>query len=252
MLRDVAWTIIHPLIALLALGLAAFWSPWFVLLAAVALSWSVHVYLHVGVHQLRGDWWGAVGGFLATPIMGMPFDGYRLHHRNHHRYDNGAEDVSRTWTPSASGPRPRNVLLYVLAWPIDLWRSRQWVRQEVAAGAVEPWVRRRIVRQQVLLLLLVGALFWWDPRLGGLYVLYVYLGWACIALHNFGQHPPVAGVARSLHGRWYNRLTANNGLHAEHHAHPAIPIPALVPDPQARQTRWPHPLTALVERRAHE
>jgi fatty acid desaturase len=248
MLRHVAWTVIHPLLALTFLVLTALWSPWFVLPAAIALSWSVHVFFHVGVHQLRGDWWGAVGGLLATPVMGLPFDGYRLHHRNHHRFDNGEHDVSRTWTPTADGPRPRSVLLYVFAWPLDLWRSRRWMRQEVAVGTVEPWVRRRIAFQQLLVLGVVGGLLVWEPHFAGLYLLYVYLGWACIALHNYGQHPPQAGIARSLHGRWYNLLTANNGLHAEHHATPTTPILALVPDAGARRTRWPHPLTALMER----
>jgi fatty acid desaturase len=245
----VAWTIIHPLLALAALVLAWSWSPWSVLAAALALSWSVHVYFHVGVHRLGGDWWGAIGGLLATPVMGLPFDGYRLHHRNHHRHDNGPEDVSRTWTPGADGPRPRQPLLYALGWPLDLWRSRRWVRREAAAGAIEPWVRRRIMAQQVLLLVLIAGLLWWDPRAAGLYLLYVYAGWALIALHNYGQHPPAAGATRSLHGRLYNLLTANNGLHAEHHAQPAISITALVPDPAARLTRWPHPLAALLERR---
>lgn len=249
MLRHVAWTIIHPLFALGFFGLALWSSPWFVLPAAVALSWSVHVFFHVGVHRLRGDWWGAFGGVLATPVMGLPFDGYRLHHRNHHRHDNGEHDVSRTWTPTPTGPKPRSVLLYVLAWPLDLWRSRRWVRQEVAIGAVEPWVRRRIVAQQVLLVGIVAGLWWWEERFAGLYLLYVYLGWANIALHNYGQHPPQAGAVRSLHGRWYNRLTGNNGLHAEHHATPEVPIPALVPDAGARRTAWPHPLAALAERR---
>jgi len=245
----VAWTIIHPLIALAVLGCAWAWSPWLVIPAAVALSWSVHICFHVGVHRLGGDWWAALAGLIATPVMGMPFDGYRLHHRNHHRHDNGSEDVSRTWTPTASGPRPRQPLLYALGWPLDLWRSRRWMRQEVAAGMVESWVRRRIVAQQALLLALVGTLLWWDPRAAGLYLLYVYAGWALISLHNYGQHPPAAGAARSQHGRLYNLLTANNGLHVEHHAQPGAPISALMPDPGARRTRWPHPLAALVERR---
>ena len=121
------------------------------------------------------------------------------------------------------------------------------MRREVASGAVERWVVRRIARQRIVLLVVTGALLWWDPRQAGLYLVYVYFGWALIALHNYGQHPPHPGAVRSLHGRWYNRLTANNGLHAEHHAHPATPIPALVADPTARQTTWPHPLAALVE-----
>jgi len=243
----VAWTIIHPVLALLALALAWSWLPWLVVPAACALSWSVHILFHAGVHRPAGGWRGALAGLAATPVMGMPFDGYRLHHRNHHRHDNGPDDVSRTWTPTPAGPRPRHPLAYAFGWPVDLWRSRRWIRAEVAAGAVEPWVRRRIAMQQALLVVLVGGLAWWDPRAAALYLAYVYLGWAAIALHSYGQHPPADGAVRSLHGRWYNRLTANNGLHAEHHTDPSLPIPALAPDPGARRTRWPHPLAALVE-----
>ena len=212
------------------------------------MSWSVHVYFHVGVHRSGTGWLSRIGGLLATAVMGMPFDGYRLHHRNHHRYNNEEGDVSRTWTPTANGPKARNPLWYTCAWPLDVARAMAWVRQEVALGAVEKWIRRRIIAQQILLVILITLLMSWSYVAGLLYLLYIYLGWAFIALHNYGQHPPISGAARSLHSRWYNVVTANNGLHVEHHAQPGANIATLIPDTAARKTSLPHPLTALWER----
>ncbi len=214
----------------------------------MALSWSVHVYFHVGVHRADNGWLSSIGGFFSTIVMGIPFDGYRLHHRNHHRYNNEEADVSRTWTPTPDGPKARHPLWYAIAWPLDIRRSREWVRQEVALGSIEKWIRRRIWVQQIALLIFLIMLLAYSYVWAALYLMYVYIGWALIALHNYGQHPPLPGAARSLHGRWYNVLTANNGLHVEHHAQPGINIASLMPDETARKTVFPHPLTALCER----
>ncbi len=228
-----------------ALFAAALDLPWLLPVAAMALSWAVHVSFHEGVHRCGPGWRGILVGLLATPVLGLPFDGYRLHHRNHHRHDNGAEDLSRTWKEGADGPRPRNPLLYAAAWPAGLLRSMAWARSETAAGRVEPWIRGRLRVQQALLLLVIAglsaAVWWW----GLFYLAYVWLGWFFVSLHNYGQHPPVPGGVVSVHGRWYNRWTYNNGLHVEHHARPGERIAALEPDATAARTRLPHPLAAV-------
>ena len=57
------------------------------------------------------------------------------------------------------------------------------------------------------------------------YLSMVYIGWALIAMHNYGQHlPDVYGGTKghSYYGRLYNLLTVYNGLHYEHHHRPSV------------------------------
>ena len=230
-----------------AFAVCAVWlSPWALLVAAPLLSWSVHSAFHDAVHATGNDTLSAVVGLVSTPIMGLPFDGYRLHHRNHHQTDNGPEDLSKTWTMTNNGPVPRNPVWYALSWPLALYRARTWVRRATSTGLIDGWIRSRIRVQQLCLVLVLIGLGWWSIAGLGWYLTYVYLGWSLVSLHNYGQHPPRPGAVISLHRGWYNRLTGNNGLHAEHHAQPGLPAKHLQADPHAAVTRWPHPLRALV------
>lgn len=214
-------------------------SPWLVIIAAVTMSWTVHISFHEAVHRCGPGWRGAFIGVLATPIMGLPLDGYRLHHRNHHLCNNDEFDVSCTWIRCADGVRPRNRWCYAMGWPAGLRRSMTWARSEALAGRVAPWIRARLRLQQVVLLLVLIALAWLAWWWLALYLTYVWLGWVFISLHNYGQHPALPGGVVSLHNSWYNRWTHRNGLHVEHHATPQAPIAELQADESAPRTRFP-------------
>ncbi len=228
-------------------------------LAALALNFSVHIAFHECVHHGRS--WAMAG--LSAPItllIGMPFDGYRLHHHNHHRAGNGLDDYSCTWRATASGPRRRHPLAYALGWPIQLAQAMRAIRRDARAGEVAVSTRRLIAAQKLMLVATLVALAAVAPAILAMYLALIYVGWALVSAHNYGQHPPPTSAATaaaasateaSLHtapqatsypNRIYNRMLANNGLHWEHHQAPEIPWHALAPAAQAPRARRPHVL----------
>jgi fatty acid desaturase len=219
------------------------------LLAAVALCFSVHVSVHEAVHQ------PALARFpLASPfftiIMGLPLEGYRWHHLNHHRWNNRLEDYSTTWRRTASGPRPWPLWSYVLGWPRQLMRSGRAMRMAATAGELPLSRQRALRREQYTLLAWVAGLAFTRPLLALAYVTLIYVGWALIALQNYGQHPPRRygnEAATSFGSPLYNRLLFRNGLHGEHHDQPQAPWYALQPRPQAPIHR-PHLVQPFRER----
>ncbi len=216
--------------------------------AALALSLTVHLVVHEWLHQ--GHPFGIAGEFLASSLIGMPFDAYRWHHWNHHRHENGLEDYSSTWVGTPEDPRPRSLLAYALLWPAQAQRSRRDFRRLDGAGSLPPGIAARVHRQKRFLQLLLLGLALASPWAAFLYLALVYLGWALIGVHNYGQHLPVdyhGPRTTSFRARGYNAWLLNNGLHAEHHADPSIPWDRLEPGNQGRDLRWPHPLAAFLE-----
>ncbi len=215
----------RPVAAALALGAAA-----------LMLCFSVHVCAHEAVHHPEHARFPGAGA-LMTLAMGLPLEGYRWHHMNHHRWNNRLEDYSTTWRATRRGPRPWPLAAYVLAWPWQLARSAAGMRAAAAAGALSLAAQRAVRRQKLLLLAVLVALATGWPRIALAYLGLVYVGWALVALQNYGQHPPRvygAEAATSYPAALYNRLTFRNGLHAEHHDTPQLPWHALVPRAPSR------------------
>lgn len=217
--------------------LLALAHPAFLPLTLLAMLFTLHVTAHEWVHHPAGR----IAESLMSLFLGVPFEGYRLHHHNHHRFENAAEDWSTTL--GARHPIP-----YALGWPSQLLRGWRAFRGD-------PALPRALRLQQLLLLAwaIVLAIVSWKALL--LWIAMVYLGWALIALHNYGQHPP-RGATTSLASPLYNALTCNNGLHAEHHRAPGVPWNRLTasggiarsPAPRPPSAiRWPPILSALLE-----
>jgi fatty acid desaturase len=229
--------------------------PWIgaalLLLASLLLCLSVHVSVHEAVHHPRLARFPLAGPIFAV-AMGLPFQGYRWHHFNHHRWNNALEDYSSTWRATKDGPRPWPLWRYMLGWPRQLVRSGLAMRAAHAAGEVPAALHRSIRREQATVLLFVGALAAVAPRLALQYVVLVYIGWALIALQNFGQHPPrTYGVDRptSYYSPLYNLLLFRNGFHAEHHEEPNLPWHDIEPTPSA-PIHAPHLLQPFVGERS--
>lgn len=228
-------------------------QPWLALvwfaLAVLAHDATVHVFLHECVHAIPvGRMDGGVAMLLSL-LAGLPFDGYRQHHENHHRHDNGPGDWSSTWHWRADGSRrPKGRVGYVLGWLVALARARRAMLAAGVSATDAPERTRRLGAQRTVLMLflLVLALASWRWALA--YMALVYCGWAMVSLHNYGQHLPVEGAAptTTFSWRWYNRMTGNNGLHTEHHAQPGKAWHDLRPDPAAHQVPLPHPLVPLL------
>lgn len=194
------------------------WSAACILGAAAIHTFTIHVFVHEALHHSDRRALPRVLYFLLTVVGGVPFDGYRLHHHNHHRFVNGPDDFSRTWRMTPEGPAAYGVLLYSLAWPVFAVRSGRLLRLQAPEGEAF----RRIAPQKAVLAAFVLALgaFCWEWA--ALYVAMIYLGWALVSVRNYRQHPPeLRSEVPSITHPWYNRLLFNNGLHHEHHAEPS-------------------------------
>jgi fatty acid desaturase len=221
------------------------------LASALLLCLAVHVSIHEAVHHPELARF-PLAGPLFTVVMGLPFQGYRWHHLNHHRWNNELADYSSTWRTSPTGPRAWPLWSYVLGWPRQLVRSGLSMRAADAAGSVPPVVHRAIRLEQTTLLLLVIGLSVFAPALALRYVAVVYVGWGLIALQNYGQHPPRkygAETPTSYYGALYNRLLFRNGLHAEHHDVPHLAWYEITADPRG-PIRAPHLLQPFIEKGA--
>ncbi len=210
--------------------------------AAVFACFTLHVAIHELVHRpLRSGARVLQGG--ATLLAGLPFHGYLWHHLNHHRHVNSLEDFSTTWRSTPAGPVARGLLSYAFGWPLWLGRSQRIFHAEIARREVPTAVVRGIRWQQALLALFVIALAVASPRAALGYVAMVYVSWVLIAAQNYGQHPPRdfgSGLTTTYPAPFYNAITANNGLHHEHHRDPSRAALDLRPDPSAPRVARPH------------
>jgi fatty acid desaturase len=219
------------------------------LLCALMLSLSVHISFHELVHLSAGREGRALTWLLdmATLCLGIPFDGYRWHHITHHRFENGPEDFSTT------REYPGRPLAYALRWMDQLKRGRDELCRQKDLGTAPAKIPARIARQKRVLLAAHVALLALSWKAWLLYGGVVYVGWALVALHNYGQHPPLEGSpgATSFHSAPYNFLFCNNGLHREHHESPLIPWHELRPVAgRAGLIRWPHLIHPLLGARS--
>jgi len=220
------------------------------ILAALGLNYSIHISFHEMMHQriFKSRVLDGILRLINSLWMGVPFDGYCLHHENHHRYNNSIEDYSTTWREGPDGPVPQHWLLYSLSWPVHVARALRVTRIEETAGRVTN--RMRWNKREKAFLLIAWMLFgWYSPTLLGMYILVTYLGWTLSAVHNFGQHPPIdlgAHETTSVYSPTFNLLFMNNGLHREHHQNPGKRWSHLVPQPDA-DSRWTIPRPHLFQ-----
>jgi fatty acid desaturase len=231
----------HPFMALALL-----------LVAALALSLAVHVFFHECIHFSTGRPLPRAFTWLASTAMGLPFDGYRIHHYNHHRHDNGAADFSSTWRFDGSAREPRAAWSYALSWPRQSIAAGMYVRKHAREPSESNWtaeIATRMPAQRWVLLIVLAALALASWPYAIMYVALVYLGWTAVALHNYGQHPPCSpagGDATTWDQPLYNRLVFNNGLHWEHHARPDLAWNELTADGRSPRIRLPHLLQPLA------
>ncbi len=225
------------------------WAVAWILASGLALNFTIHVCAHEFLHWSDRHPLPRWMGLAFSAVMGLTFDGYRLHHHNHHRHNNGPGDFSRTWRTTPEGPRPYGVWRYALGWPAQVARTVRALRARPSLSAPEEEARRRMRPQALAIagLALVLALLSWKSA--ALYAAMVYVGWALVSLHNYGQHPPETPARiPSFTSRWYNRLFFNNGLHHEHHARPATPWHELEADPRAPRIHASHLVSPLRRR----
>lgn len=210
-----------------------------VLVAGVFLSFSIHVFFHECVHAKPA--YSTPVNIINSLILGLPFDGYRVHHFNHHCYENSLKDFSTTWFLNNGIKTGFSYLRYSLG----------WVRQlQTAINEPEPFdekfgsvkeIKQRIPIQKMAILFLLIALAFIGWKYVVLYLLLIYSGWAFSALHNYGQHPPIESEPICTYpNNTYNLLFYNNGLHSEHHKKPWLAWDSLELDNNSIKINKPH------------
>jgi fatty acid desaturase len=220
----------------------------FFLLAALFLSLSVHICFHEFLHFYfkRNTPWFISYGF--TLLAGMPFDGFRLHHINHHQHNNSPADFSTTWEIKDHHAKPKNIFLYAITWPLQLFKVMKFARSQAKQGLLSQKIQSNIRKQQFFVVGFFMILIITSPQLFLLYAALIYVGWIIVSIHNYGQHSQnqhpynpntqihnrrnkighheknntvaKTNTAISIYHRWYNIFFFNNGLHFEHHDQP--------------------------------
>jgi fatty acid desaturase len=228
------------------------WPAAFALVTALT-TYNIIILSHLFVHV---PWFtsprlNAAVSLMNSANIAQSVQVYRLFHvRNHHRYNNDRpDDRGRTLDTTSTyrlgsdgGHAP--VLRYVLA---GLWSSMKDLATTVLSlsrgcrvGAGEsallqlasrqPLVRSRELAQirgdrvaQLAYAALLCAICWQWALL--CYLPAVLLSFALVNVQNYYRHfgaEPDSRFANSVshYGRWYNRLTFNDGYHQEHHFRP--------------------------------
>lgn len=193
-----------------------------VIMAAVALSYSLHIVFHEVVHRkyFRHPLSKMLGESAISILLGTPFNEYRQSHWRHHRHTNLLQDTTSTWASTPNGPKPRHFWSYSLGWPAMMPTSIMALVRERREGRISNVIMAKVIFEGSLLIALHIGLAYFATTLWCIYTATIYLGYVGIAAINYMQHPPVdygSGYTSSIYRHAYNRILYNNGLHFEHH-----------------------------------
>jgi predicted RND superfamily exporter protein/fatty acid desaturase len=214
-----------------------------VFLAAFLLNWNLHVSVHHLVHHPPKNLVIRYLCYLISSLMlGLPFHYYQLIHRNHHAHNNEQGDFTSTWSIQNGQLVPRPFWTYVLFWWLPQVSIGTQLKAARSAGWLSPKGWRLLGLELLAIFLFYGLLFLCFGWKVLLYALLVYLGWVLISAQNYGQHLPkdVQIQTTSVHKKWYNWLTLNNGLHHEHHQKPQLTYDRLEKNQQLEVLQTPH------------
>lgn len=203
-----------------------YWFILFIPISAFFLNFSLHITYHHTVHfPIKSKWLNFSWGILKSILMGLPFHYYEMSHWNHHKHNNNLNDFTSTWREKGGRIIPKNVFIYAFFWPFS---SSISLIEQIKTGKREGYcTSHRLMGMYIelftnsLFFIFLGS-YSWIALIG--YFSMIYIGWALIAIHNFGQHLPQqynAPKANSFPNACYNWLFVNNGLHEEHHEEPS-------------------------------
>lgn len=224
-----------------------FLSILFILIASVLLSFSIHVFFHECVHARES--YPTPVNIVLSVILGLPIDGYRVHHFNHHTYANGLKDFSTTWFMKNGKKVGYSACSYFFGWIRQLNAAmRDPESFDPELGDVVK-IKERIPVQKMALLFVFIALAFIGFKYFILYFMLIYFGWAFSALHNYGQHPPIEDEPICTYAEHkYNFLFFNNGLHWEHHDKPWLSWDQLRLDENSNRINHAHLVEPCLRR----
>ncbi len=225
---------------------SSFLSLLLIVIAGILLSFSIHIFFHECVH-FRDEYSTSIH-ILYSLLLGLPFDGYRIHHFNHHTHSNSLKDFSTTWYVTNNEKKPFSACRYTFGWLRQL---------TIAVSEPEPFdktmgnvtqIKSRIGPQKIAIIILYMALALISIKAFLLYFALTYFGWAFSALHNYGQHPPNENEPVCTYAnKTYNCFFFNNGLHWEHHQKPGLSWKQLTADDNSTRINYPHLINPCME-----
>jgi len=187
-----------------------------------------HSFIHHPFFASR--WQNDAYSVFSSLALQAPQTLYRVHHLEHHRYNNYAPDPatgrtldgSSTYRYSKHPGREEPLWSYALYGPLRVDYGYLHARAKSAGGARLMWIETAAIALYMSLLALLN----WR---GGLcfYVPVLYLGQALALAHNYSEHHGARPGNRltdavSCYGRLYNLLWFNEGYHQEHHYRPQV------------------------------
>lgn len=216
-----------------------FLSFFFIVIAGVMLGLSIHIFFHECVH-FREEYPLHIN-VIYTIFLGLPFDGYRVHHYNHHTYANDVYDFSSTWYLQDGKKTAFKPCRYTFGWLRQLSRAIHEPHPFSQNLGDVFKIKARIEPQKIALFFFCILLAFIGLKTFILYFALVYFGWAFSALHNYGQHPPIENeVICTFANSFYNKITFNNGLHWEHHDKPWLSWEQIELDKNSARINLPH------------
>ena len=221
-------------------------SFFLIIIASLFLSFSIHVFFHECVHS-RDNFPFAIN-IINTLLLGLPFDGYRIHHFNHHTYANGSKDFSSTWMMKKGNKTAYSPMQYMFGWLHQLSLATYETDPfDKTLGDVDKIKPRTHVQKLAIILFIIVLLLIGIKSLV-LYFIMVYFGWAFSALHNYGQHPPIKDEPVCTYANtFYNFLFFNNGLHWEHHNKPWVSWDQIEIDENSYRIDLAHIISPFLE-----
>ncbi len=214
-----------------------------IIFSSLLLNFCLHITIHHQVHFKQNKSWKNIAlEIFYSLLMGIPFKNYQIGHLSHHKYNNNLGDFTSTWEGSNLNPKPQNIWKYSFLWFSKAKDIKENRKQAINQGFLSSQALIQQKLESLFILILIITLAIWSPIYAFIYISVVYLGWCFIALHNYGQHPPLIygkPKAYSYYNRFYNFLFINNGWHEEHHENPQLSYWELE-DTKNTRTQFPH------------
>jgi len=238
--------------AMIGLWVLPFLRTDWILLFGVAvfiLCWNLHVSIHYLVHHPPKNKVIRYLFFLiSTLLIGLPYHYYQLLHRTHHLYNNDPRDYTSTWKEKSGQQLPRSFFGYIFFWFIPIVPLPQQIKEGRQNDLLPTKDLQLLVVETLLLCVFYCVLFYTQPWMALGYFVFIYFGWVLISAQNYGQHLPRIGAPHttSIHRKWYNILTLNNGLHAEHHDRPQVHYHDLEPNLELEPIQSAHLFAGLT------
>jgi fatty acid desaturase len=157
---------------------------------------------------------------LNSFCLGVPESVYRLHHLEHHRFNNSPEkDDSSTYKYGQDG-KEENIFSYST---LGVLRTDLVRLYKIALGQ-SSMVKVELI--SLVLFFIVLIILNWQTFLG--YVLTSYIGGQIFALwenyceHHLADYKDRKRDSVSCYDSFYNLIWFNNGYHQEHHYSPTV------------------------------